>query len=221
MRDKRLFIYCAGGLGRDVLRLARQIQKQELCWSEIVFIDDNKPEPIHYGAQVWRFQRYLQERDADADEFVLAAGETAFRKALYKKISAQGCRLATLVHPGVYLDEYDTLSDGCVITEGTVLGGYASLGRCAYVNLGCLLGHNVKIGAFSTVSPGAVLSGDVTIGEGTYIGTGAIVRDEVTIGRNCIIGMGSLVTKDIPDNVVAYGSPCRVIRENTDGIVFR
>lgn len=36
----------------------------------------------------------------------------------------------------------------------------------------------------------------------------------VTIGDNVVIGAGSIVTKDIPSNVIAYGNPCRVIREN-------
>ena len=35
----------------------------------------------------------------------------------------------------------------------------------------------------------------------------------ITIGDNCVIGGGSVVTKDIPDNSLAYGNPCRVIRE--------
>ncbi len=36
----------------------------------------------------------------------------------------------------------------------------------------------------------------------------------ITIGDNVVIGAGSIVTKDIPSNVIAYGNPCRVIREN-------
>lgn len=36
----------------------------------------------------------------------------------------------------------------------------------------------------------------------------------VTIGDNVVIGAGSVVTRDIPSNVIAYGSPCRVMREN-------
>jgi maltose O-acetyltransferase len=38
----------------------------------------------------------------------------------------------------------------------------------------------------------------------------------VTIGDNVIIGAGSVVTKSIPDNVVAYGNPCKVIRKNEE-----
>lgn len=45
-------------------------------------------------------------------------------------------------------------------------------------------------------------------------GGGAIIMPSVTIGNHVVIGAGSVVTKDIPDHVIAYGNPCRVIREN-------
>jgi acetyltransferase-like isoleucine patch superfamily enzyme len=43
---------------------------------------------------------------------------------------------------------------------------------------------------------------------------GTNIIDGIEIGSNTIIGAGSLVVKDIPSNVVAYGNPCRVIRDN-------
>ena len=45
-----------------------------------------------------------------------------------------------------------------------------------------------------------------------YIGAGVIVLPGVTIGKNSVIGAGSVVTRDIPENVVAVGNPCRVMR---------
>lgn len=54
----------------------------------------------------------------------------------------------------------------------------------------------------------------VVIGNNVWIGGGAIIMPGVTIGDNVVIVAGSVVTKDIPDNSVAYGSPCRVVREN-------
>ena len=54
---------------------------------------------------------------------------------------------------------------------------------------------------------------DVHIGDNTWIGASVVIVPGVTIGKNVIIGAGSIVTKDIPDNVVAVGNPCRVIRE--------
>ena len=53
------------------------------------------------------------------------------------------------------------------------------------------------------------------IGNNVWIGGGAIIMPGVTIGNNVVIGAGSIVTKDIPSNVIAYGNPCRVVRENS------
>lgn len=53
----------------------------------------------------------------------------------------------------------------------------------------------------------------VHIGNNVWIGANVAVMPGVTIGDNSVIGAGSVVTKDIPANVVAVGSPCRVLRE--------
>ncbi|MGI6009955.1 MAG: sugar O-acetyltransferase [Ruminococcus sp.] len=53
----------------------------------------------------------------------------------------------------------------------------------------------------------------ITVGNDVWFGAGVRVMPGVTIGSNVVIGAGSVVTKDIPDNVVAAGNPCRVIRE--------
>ncbi len=56
----------------------------------------------------------------------------------------------------------------------------------------------------------------VRIGANAWIGAGVIILPGVTIGENSVIGAGSVVTNDIPANVVAVGSPCRVLREIND-----
>lgn len=52
----------------------------------------------------------------------------------------------------------------------------------------------------------------VTIGDNAWIGGSVTILPGVTIGSNVTIGAGSVVTKDIPDNVVAVGNPCKVIK---------
>ncbi len=56
----------------------------------------------------------------------------------------------------------------------------------------------------------------VTIGDNVWIGGSVVINPGVTIGNNVVIGSGSVVTKDIPDNMIAEGNPCRVIREITE-----
>lgn len=56
----------------------------------------------------------------------------------------------------------------------------------------------------------------VTIGDNVWVGGSVVINLGVKIGNNVVIGSGSVVTKDIPDNVIAVGNPCRVIREITE-----
>lgn len=57
---------------------------------------------------------------------------------------------------------------------------------------------------------------NVIIGNDVWIGGNVIVNPGVSIGNNIVIGSGSIVTKDIPDNVIAAGIPCKIIRKITD-----
>lgn len=56
----------------------------------------------------------------------------------------------------------------------------------------------------------------VKIGNNVWVGGSTVINPGVNIGNNVIIGSGSVVTKDIPDNVIAVGNPCRILREITE-----
>lgn len=85
-----------------------------------------------------------------------------------------------------------------------------------------LFGPNVSIiTAGHPIHPVARNSGyeygkAIHIKDNVWIGCGAIVNPGVTIGKNVVIGSGSVVTHDIPDNVVAAGNPCKILREITE-----
>jgi acetyltransferase-like isoleucine patch superfamily enzyme len=57
---------------------------------------------------------------------------------------------------------------------------------------------------------------EVHIGNNVWIGGNSVVNPGVRIGNNAVIGSGSVVTRDVPDNVIAAGNPCRVLREITE-----
>lgn len=56
----------------------------------------------------------------------------------------------------------------------------------------------------------------ITIGDNVWLGGNVVVNPGVWIGNNAVIGSGSVVTRDVPDNVLAAGNPCRIIREITE-----
>jgi acetyltransferase-like isoleucine patch superfamily enzyme len=69
------------------------------------------------------------------------------------------------------------------------------------------------IAEFVELCPGVHISGNCKIGKLTFIGTNATILPNITIGKNVIVGAGALVTKDLPDNVLAMGSPAKVIKQ--------
>jgi galactoside O-acetyltransferase len=88
-----------------------------------------------------------------------------------------------------------------------------------YVGNHVMFGPNVMITtANHPVDPKLRLRGlqynkDVRIDDNAWIGAGVMILPGVHIGKNSVIGAGSVVTRDIPENVVAVGNPCRVMRE--------
>lgn len=111
-------------------------------------------------------------------------------------------------------------------------GSHIRVGNNFYMNFDCVIldcahiviGENVmcgpKVQMYAATHPvdaaerikGLELAKPITIGNNVWIGGGSIICPGVTIGDNTTIAAGSVVTRDIPENVLAGGNPCRVLR---------
>ena len=111
-------------------------------------------------------------------------------------------------------------------------GSHISIGNNFYANYDCIMldcapieiGDDVMLGPRVIIctaahpvdsklrNSGLEFANPVRIGSGTWIGAGVIINPGVAIGERVVIGSGSVVTRDIPDDVVAVGNPCRVVR---------
>ncbi|TVQ01674.1 MAG: hypothetical protein EA359_13540 [Balneolaceae bacterium] len=123
-------------------------------------------------------------------------------------------RYLNLIYQNSYFAKSSSYSHGFMLQPMSAVSSFCEIGFGVTIKRGSSIGHHVKLGNFVNLNPGVVLSGHIEVGDGTEIGTGTCVGNNITIGKNCLIGTGSVVTKNIPDGVVAYGNPCKVIREN-------
>jgi len=112
-------------------------------------------------------------------------------------------------------------------------GHHVHFGKNVYANFNLTLvdDTHIYVGDYTMLGPNVVIATGghpilpqlreqgmqfnmpVRIGRNCWLGAGVIVLPGVTIGDNVVVGAGSVVTKDLPDNVVAVGNPCRVLRE--------
>ncbi len=117
----------------------------------------------------------------------------------------------------IEIGSYSIVNPGVRVTSAASI----TVGKSCMLAMNCYLAdadwHGLQHRIFAPGNSAPIVLGDnVWIGDGAYIGKG------VTIGDNSIIGAYSVVTKDVPANVIAVGSPARVIRElDPDDMIAR
>lgn len=128
------------------------------------------------------------------------------------------------------------IGEGCYIEpplHSNFGGGHVHFGKYVYANFNLTMvdDTHIYVGDYTMIGPNVTIASaghpilpelrekgyqynmPVHIGKNCWIGAGSVILPGITIGDNTVIGAGSVVTKDIPENVVAVGNPCRVLRE--------
>lgn len=140
------------------------------------------------------------------------------RRVVAGLLEAHGClRFATVIHSRAWVSSQAVIGAGSIICAGAIVGAGAVVGEHCILNTLSSLDHHGLMGDFASLAPTAAIGGRVSIGAGSAIGMGAVIHQNVAIGRDTVIGSQSLVSCDLPDRVVAFGSPCRVRRSREPG----
>lgn len=153
----------------------------------------------------------LRDLDERVKQLIISIGSNTIRRRLADECAGR-VEFPYAVHPSVVQSPFVKICEGTVVMQGAVLQSCAQIGRHCIINSGASVDHECVIGDYAHISPHATLCGNVHVGEGSWVGAGSVVIPGITIGRWSVIGAGSVVVSDIPDGVVAYGNPCRVIR---------
>jgi sugar O-acyltransferase (sialic acid O-acetyltransferase NeuD family) len=157
----------------------------------------------------------LNEVDIDDYyQYALGVYQPQNKIKIVQKLNPAILKFVNIIHDGLDMSHTSKLGDGILINSKVSIAAHTIIGDFVTINRHVSIGHHTTIGDYCSINPGVNIAGNVTIGESTTIGMGTNVIDGVKIGDNTIIGAGSLVTKDIPNNVVAYGNPCKIIRKN-------
>jgi sugar O-acyltransferase (sialic acid O-acetyltransferase NeuD family) len=140
---------------------------------------------------------------------IISIGNNKIRKKIADTLTLD---YGLAIHPSAIISEYSKVNTGTVIMQGAIIQSCTSIGKHCIINTGASIDHDCVLEDYVHISPHATLCGNVTIGEGSWIGAGTVVIPGVKIGRWSVIGAGSVITKNIPDNVLAVGNKCKIIK---------
>lgn len=205
-----LVIWGASGHARvlaDIVRLAGEFEIAG-------FIDDANPEVRTFlGAPILGSRDQLAMLHSNgARHVIVGIGNCAIRSRLAGIAEGVGFELATAVHPRAIIAGGVKVGGGTMIAAGAVVNPGATIGRNVIINTSASVDHDCVVGDGAHICPGVRLAGGVTIENGAWVGIGASVVAGVRIGAGSTVGAGAVVLKDVPDGVVCYGVPARVIR---------
>lgn len=203
-----LAVVGAGGHGRVVADAA------DLLGWDVVFFDDRAAEVLPEWPVIGRVDQLI-EQPGQVDGAIVAIGNNRVRLDLTRRLLSIGMTLPAIIHPAAVVSSRAQLGFGVFLAASARVGIGANLGTASIINTGANADHDCTLSDGVHLSPGVILSGSVTIGECSWIGTGSCVRNNIMIGANTVVGVGSAVVSDLPDNVIAYGTPARMVRSWT------
>jgi len=154
------------------------------------------------------------------DAVALAVGDNTARARIFQRLRTAGERFPSLIHPSAAIAPSARIGSGTVVLAHAVINAEAVVDENVIVNTAATIDHHSQIGSHAHISPGVHLAGRCRVGEGGALGIGTVVAPAVSIGARTLIGAGSVVLDDLPADVIAYGSPARVIRPRRESDTF-
>lgn len=180
-----------------------------------ITIVNNLKSTIEKNFDNCHFNIHILERIPEVkkdSQFMLGAFQAITKRKIFEHFGIEMDQFVSIIHAQSSISSTSILGNGCLINSFVSVAAHTKIGNFVSLNRNASIGHHTIISDFVSINPGANIAGNVQIGENTQIGMGANVIDGVKIGKNCVVGAGSLITKDVPDHVMVYGVPAKIIK---------
>ena len=214
----RVFIFGAGGLGREVLNVLRASAaagQRVTCCGFIVDPEFATNSTLH-GLRVHNGLSVL--RDDRDSRIVVALGDPSRRRAAVEKIKrVAGSRFVSAIHPAATIGGEVKMDMGVMVLGPASITTDASIGRHVVINPLVTVSHDCRLADYVTLAPAVALAGGVDVAEGAELGTGANVIPRLTVGAWSIVGAGAAVIRSVNPNSTVAGTPAREIAVRRPG----
>lgn len=205
---KDLIIVGAGNAAREVLQIAKDINRDKETWRIKGFIADHGLDIKELTNGEFDVLGTIEEWEPRGNEvFTCAIADPKGREYVVDKLTRKGAIFTQIIHPSVCIHDYSTIGTGVIFYWDVFIGVNVHVGNFSTLLSG--VAHDCRIGAFSTVSRGARLTGGVVLGKRCFIGANATIVPGKIIGDDVYVGAGSVVIRNVKVGHKVFGNPAR------------
>ncbi|TDE07567.1 NeuD/PglB/VioB family sugar acetyltransferase [Flavobacterium sandaracinum] len=205
---QNLIIIGAGGLGRETLQWAKDINKNNLQWNILGFIDDNQnalegckcSHPIIGTIKNWTPKK--------EEVFICAIAAPQLKEQMVVLLKNKGAKFTNIIHPTAIIGDENEIGEGLImypfsrITVNTRIGNFVTL-------LSSGVGHDAEIGDYSTIFSGCLITGGAILGKRVTVSSNSVIISHKNVGNDAFIGAGSVVMRTVEVNDRVMGNPAR------------
>lgn len=210
----KLVVIGAGGHARSVLDIILQNNEYDVAGCVDNIFPEFKHVPNMEEISIIGNDELLPKLyDSGINNIFVAIGNNKLRASIYEKAVSIGFEPVSVISRHAVISPRAYIGSGTCVMAGAVINVNCSVGNNCIINTNSSLDHDCTVGNHCHVAPGVAVSGTVNIGDCVHLGTGTNVINGISIGKNSFIGVGSAVVKNIPEGVLAYGVPAKIIKE--------
>lgn len=212
---KDLAIFGAGGFGKEVACLIRQINEVEPTWNQIGFFDDGVPKGTavsHYGKVLGGIEEINTYPGNLA--ICIAIGNPSSLRSVRERITNVKVFFPNIIAPNFGISDSlaFTIGEGNIIGNGCGASCDVTIGNFNILNADIIMGHDVVIGDYNVMMPDIRISGEVKIGEENLLGVGSIILQQIKIGNNVHLGAGAVLMTKPKDGCTYIGNPAKMFK---------
>lgn len=209
---KDIVIYGAGGFGKEIACLLKQINDVSPEWNLLGYIDDGLPvgSENRYGRVIGNMDTLLKWNDGELNVVVSIASPKVLDK-IKETIHNPLIVFPNILAPNVNVFDSDavTMGKGNVFFFGCRISCDVEIGDfniCVGLNS---FGHDVKVGSCNVFSPSVRLSGCVMVGNKNFFGVGSTVLQGLKVGNDIRLGAGSVLMTKPKNGCLYIGNPAK------------